>query len=238
MLPALRKINFKEYDLYIRLKGSEIKVPDKINTVLQLKEFAYKQSGPKTYHIYFSKKGTTVDEGRKTIVVTEKSNPLKFKISDETIEKKDPEIINKKETKEMPDIKEYYELREKINEQNHKIQSLEKELAAAKTELLTEIVNLKSEFIEEMQSLQDQLDEEPEINPVEDPIASYKPLLDLMPLLVSASNKNSGTDYDPEAVKDYLVKNPDKLKDMYEQITKIKKIEPVNNTRIPGSMPG
>ena len=236
MLPKLKKINFKEYDLYIRQNGSEIKVPDKINTVLQLKEFCYKQNGPKTYQVYFSKKGSTIDEGKKPVVVNEKSNPLKFKISDERIEKKEIEI---KKENDMPDFtKEYYELREKINDQKHTIDALQKELYQIKSELHAENEKLRHDLFSEIALLQECIDDIPDSNPVpvEDPITSYKPLLDLLPLFISATNKNNGTDYNPAEVQDYLKNNPEKLKELVEKINTVKKVE-TSTPGFPGAMP-
>ena len=236
MLPKLKQINFKEYDLYIRQNGSEIKVPDKINTVLQLKEFCYKQNGAKTYQVYFSKKGSTIDEGKKPVVVNEKSNPLKFTIRDERIEKKETEI---KKENDMPDFtKEYYELREKINEQHHLVVDVVKELNQLKTFVNEQIVKLKTEFEEQIQEILFQIDEVPDPVPVEDPMTSYKPLLDLLPLFISATNKNNGTDYNPAEVQDYLKNNPEKLKELVEKINTVKYAKSETSTSgFPGAMP-
>ena len=168
-MPLLKNTNLKDYDIYIRQNGSEIKIPEKVSTILQLKEFAYKQGGAKTYILHLNKKGTTIEEMKKALVVTERNNPLKFKVAGEVKEKNEAEIIFKKEEKEMPDLKEYYELREKINNQNHKIEYLEKEISEIKSEINSRIANLKAEFDNALGELQDQFDEVPDIEPVEDP---------------------------------------------------------------------
>ena len=61
-------------------------------------------------------------------------------------------------------------------------------------------------------------------------------MLDLLPLFISATNKNNGTDYNPAEVQDYLKNNPEKLKELVEKINTVKKVE-TSTPGFPGAMP-